>query len=449
MSEPVRFRFGSYVIDSQTRTLIADGAILPLQPKPFLLLETLVRRHGEVVSREDLAKVIWPDTHVQVDQGLNAAVKKVRSVLRDDAKSPLYIETLGSRGYRFIFPVEVLGWSQGATPAVGALEPSTQGLKPSSVQEQCVRARYQLTQHTRTSIHRAIHQYNEAVAADPQYAPAYAGLANAYLLLGDMNFVLPQSAYEAARSNAQRALELDPALVDAMVPLAWATLLLDRDWNCAQRWIDRALEINPRHAQAFSVKGLLEMIRGRREQAVALVRHARLLAPLSVFNNVLLAHFLYYSVEFEAATNQALQTLEMNHGSQMMVLPVLCSSLLALGRTREAVVLLSTHLENEAETYPALPALAIALAHAGRTQEAQAVMERSVSDTKNRPPSSFLLSLAHRALGNRELAESYMVRAIHERNPCTFFLAVDPQAQDYMEFIGVRPWMEWLRHQAV
>jgi len=231
------------------------------------------------------------------------------------------------------------------------------------------------------------------------------------------------------------------------VPLGWTTLLLNRDWKGAQRWIERALQISPRHAAAFRIMGRLEMIRGRREQALALTRHAQLLSPHSVVNKAALALSLYYCIDFESAANQALQMLEMNHGSQM-VLPVLCCSLLALGQTSKAIVLLSAQLENEAETYPALPALAMALAHAGRVQEAQAVVERCERDAQNGLPSSYLLSLAHRALENHERAESCMVRAIQERNACTLFLAVDPQAQHYVEFVGVRPWMEWLRYRA-
>jgi DNA-binding winged helix-turn-helix (wHTH) protein/Flp pilus assembly protein TadD len=448
MPEPVRFRFGSYVIDSEKRCLLENDTVLTLQPKPFMLLEALVRRHGQIVRREDLAKVLWPDTFVQVDQGLNAAVKKVRSVLQDDPKSPRYIETLGSRGYRFICPVEVLGWSK-PTPVGGFVaESSPVPLEPASVLEQIVRARYQLAQNTRGSILKAIELFREAAQSEPTRAHAFAGLANAYMQMADMNLVVPRGAYELSLASARRAAELDPNLVDAMVPLGWSTLLLHRDWKGARGWMERALEVNPRHAAAFTVLGRLEMMRGHREEALALIRHARYLSPLSVMNNTSLAQFLYYSVDFESAASHAMQILEMNHGAQMMVLPVLCCSLLALGRTREAVTLLSAQLGNEDETYPALPALATALAHEGKMQDAEATVQKAERDTVNRPPSSYMLSFAYRALGNREQAENWMVRAIHERSHLSLYLAVDPHAQDYTDFVGVKPWMEWLRHLA-
>jgi DNA-binding winged helix-turn-helix (wHTH) protein len=446
MSEPVRLRFGSYVIDSEARTLNENGTPIALQPKPFLLLEALVRRHGQVVSREELAKVLWPDTFVQIDQGLNAAVKKVRSVLHDDAKSPRFIETLGSRGYRFICPVEVIESFE--RPVRENEADNSHPLTPSSLHEQVVRARYQLSQHTRSSISRSITLFNEALKEDPKHAPAYAGLANAYAMLGDMNLMQPHAAYEAARTNARRALELDADMLDAMVPMGWTTLLLNRDWKAAHGWMERALEINPRHSLAFTMMGRMEMMRGRRAEALALARHARFLSPLSVVNNVTLAKFLYFSLDFEAAASQAMQTMEMNPGAKMMVLPVLCGSMLAMGRTKEAIALLSAHLENEEEMFPVVPTLAIVLAHDDRKQEAQAVIRKTERNLENRPTSSYLLSFAYGALGDHRQAENWMLRAIQERDHCSIYLAVDPHARDYTDLAGVRPWMDWLRHQA-
>ena len=98
--------------------------------------------------------------------------------------------------------------------------------------------------------------------------------------------------------------------------------------------------------------------------------------------------------------------------------------------------------------YPALPTLAAALAHDGRMQEAQTVIQKSERNLENRPTSSYLLSVAYRAVGDKRQAENWMVRAIKERNHCSIYLAVDPQAQDYTDFVGVKPWMEWLRHLA-
>ncbi len=104
---PVRFRFGLFEADLEYRQLLRDGQTIPLQGKPFAMLHTLLMRRGEVVTRNELAQRLWPGIHVQVNQGLNAATRKLRIALQDDAENPRYIETIGSYGYRFVHPVEI------------------------------------------------------------------------------------------------------------------------------------------------------------------------------------------------------------------------------------------------------------------------------------------------------------------------------------------------------
>jgi len=110
---PVRLRFAEFEADFTTGELSRNGFTVALQSKPFSFLAALIKNPGEVITREDLSRALWPDTHVQTNQGLNAAIRKVRVALADDALSPRFIETLGSRGYRFICPVEVVRWSNG------------------------------------------------------------------------------------------------------------------------------------------------------------------------------------------------------------------------------------------------------------------------------------------------------------------------------------------------
>src|SRR3954471_7044597 len=102
----VRYRFDHFEADIARSVLYEDGVPVPLQEKPFLFLATLLQSNGAVVTRDELSRRLWPDTYVQVNQGLNAAARKVRMALHDDAANPRFIETLGSRGYRFICPTE-------------------------------------------------------------------------------------------------------------------------------------------------------------------------------------------------------------------------------------------------------------------------------------------------------------------------------------------------------
>ena len=99
-------RFGTFEVDLPAGELRKGGVKLKLTGQPFQVLTILLERPGEVVTRDELQKRLWPDTFVDVDHNLNTAINKIREVLGDSAESPRFVETLPRRGYRFIAPVE-------------------------------------------------------------------------------------------------------------------------------------------------------------------------------------------------------------------------------------------------------------------------------------------------------------------------------------------------------
>jgi DNA-binding winged helix-turn-helix (wHTH) protein len=102
-------RFGPFEADLDTAELRKEGAKLALQIQPFQVLAFLLKRPGELVTREQLRSRVWPeDTFVDFDHALNTSIAKIRLALGDDAEHPKYIETLPRRGYRFIAAVETL-----------------------------------------------------------------------------------------------------------------------------------------------------------------------------------------------------------------------------------------------------------------------------------------------------------------------------------------------------
>jgi DNA-binding winged helix-turn-helix (wHTH) protein/tetratricopeptide (TPR) repeat protein len=113
-SKPTRLRFGPFEADLESSELFDSGQLVHLQSKPFQFLAVLLQHPGEIVTREQMSHVLWPDIYVQINQGLNAAARKVRIALDDHVESPRYFETLGSHGYRFIHDIEVLAWKEDA-----------------------------------------------------------------------------------------------------------------------------------------------------------------------------------------------------------------------------------------------------------------------------------------------------------------------------------------------
>jgi TolB-like protein/DNA-binding winged helix-turn-helix (wHTH) protein/tetratricopeptide (TPR) repeat protein len=109
---PALLSFASFEANLRTGELRKGGTKLRLQGQPFQVLACLLESPGEMVTREDLQKRLWPgETFVDFDTGLNRAVNRIREILSDSAESPRYIETLPRRGYRFIAPVETVGLS--------------------------------------------------------------------------------------------------------------------------------------------------------------------------------------------------------------------------------------------------------------------------------------------------------------------------------------------------
>lgn len=106
-SSPQLIRFGLFEVDTRSGELRRQGSKVNLQEQPFQALVLLLERPGEVVTREELNKKLWPEnTFVDFERGLNKAINKLRTALRDDAEKPRFIETVPQHGYRFIAPVE-------------------------------------------------------------------------------------------------------------------------------------------------------------------------------------------------------------------------------------------------------------------------------------------------------------------------------------------------------
>jgi DNA-binding winged helix-turn-helix (wHTH) protein len=103
------YRFGLFEVDLEQGTLSRQGIPVKLQEQPFRILALLLEAPGEVLSRDDLRKRIWPEgTFVEFDGSLNTALMKLRAALNDNAENPVFIETVPRRGYRFIAPVEIV-----------------------------------------------------------------------------------------------------------------------------------------------------------------------------------------------------------------------------------------------------------------------------------------------------------------------------------------------------
>ena len=117
-SPPRRYHFGVFEADAATGELRRQGMRIKLNAQPFQVLLMLLERPGELLTREEIARSLWPDgVFVDTEHGVNSAVNRIRDALGDAASSPRYIETLARRGYRFVAPVEGIG-ANGTAPSL-------------------------------------------------------------------------------------------------------------------------------------------------------------------------------------------------------------------------------------------------------------------------------------------------------------------------------------------
>jgi DNA-binding winged helix-turn-helix (wHTH) protein/tetratricopeptide (TPR) repeat protein len=177
-----------------------------------------------------------------------------------------------------------------------------------------LKGRYHWNTRAEEGLKKAVQHFEQAIARDPGYALAHAGLADCYTLLGSAGYgVLPPAeALANARAAAMKALEIDPELAEARTSLALVKFRLDWDWAQAETEFRRAIQLNPGYASAHHFYGLYLSAMGRATEAIASLRLAQQLDPLSLIIGAALARVLHFGGHHERAHEQCLKTLEMD-----------------------------------------------------------------------------------------------------------------------------------------
>lgn len=175
-----------------------------------------------------------------------------------------------------------------------------------------VRGRFFWNRRTEDGLKEAIKYFNEAIEKDPNYALAFAGLADAYSLLADYNAAQPAEAYEKAKSAALKALELDDNLAEAHTSLAYVKMYYYWDWQGVESGYKRAIELNPNYATAHQWYSEYLTAMGRFDEALAEIRRAREIDPLSPSINAGEVWVLYFARRYDEAIEQGRKIAEIN-----------------------------------------------------------------------------------------------------------------------------------------
>jgi len=251
-------QFDGWTVDRVSGEVSRDGQTTRLHQQPLRILIELTDRAGEVVTREQLVKALWPQGVVDFDNGLNVAVRKLRVALDDVGNTPRYVETLPRLGYRFIGKL-------GTTVPPAAIEPtparSTRGMwlllssavvalavgvgifrfnersasgtrhVPSArAEELYVEGMHERSRRDIDATALAIAKLEESIKEDPDYAEAWAGYARTLSSAVVRQLVTPAEGLPKARAAAERALSLDPEVADAHVTLLHLHMDFDKDF---------------------------------------------------------------------------------------------------------------------------------------------------------------------------------------------------------------------------
>jgi TolB-like protein/DNA-binding winged helix-turn-helix (wHTH) protein/Tfp pilus assembly protein PilF len=273
----------------------------------------------------------------------------------------------------------------------------------------------------------SIEQFERAIGLDPSYAPAYAGLADAYWILGSAGYEVapPSETVPKARAAAKKALELDPNSARAQATLA--LLEIDHDWNFApaEERLRSVLQHNPSLASVHVSFSAYLAGMGRFDEAIAEAQRGRELDPLSVVPIQTLAFRLYYARRYAEAEAAFRRALDVDPAS-FVARVGLGLARWRQGRGPEALTELERGASASGESAWARASLAHVAAATGEPARAREILKQLEEEgrTRYRPP--FYAAVIHAALGQRDEALAGLEKAYHEKSGWMVFLKIEP-----------------------
>jgi serine/threonine-protein kinase len=288
-----------------------------------------------------------------------------------------------------------------------------------------LKGRYEWNKRTQEGVAEGIRYFEEAIAEDASYAPAYTGLADSYALQVDYRSVPVHEGFLRAKAYARKALELDDTLAEAHASLGWTLFIYDWDWVNAEREFKRSIALAPSYASGHQWYSPLLAARGRHDEALVEGHMAQELDPASVSIRRSLGWLYYYARRFEQARFHVDRAIAMNPTAEESY-RILGLSLLQLGRMADAERVL-----RESTTLPGAGAyaravLAYQLARAGQRAEAEVLLHGLTETAKADYVSPVAFATVHLGLGRWEEALDWTERAVEERRGWVMYLTVNP-----------------------
>ncbi len=289
-----------------------------------------------------------------------------------------------------------------------------------------LKGRYYVHKRTPDWIRKGVECFLQAIDLDPNYALAYAGLAEAYgFLASSTGGQPPREAYPKAKSAAMKALELDESLGEAHCTLGFFRLLYDWDFPAAEAEYKRAIELSPNFANAWDGYGFFYKATGQSEAAIRAGARAQELEPLSLFITLSLGWAYYFARQYDRALEQGRKALDMdpNFGFAYWHRGM---AYIQQKRFADAVTALRKAISLSGPAATFVSYLGYANAKLGKEREAQQMIAQLERASKRHYVSSYFIAMIHLGLGDLDRTFELLEKAYEERSGFLAFIRIEP-----------------------
>lgn len=269
---------------------------------------------------------------------------------------------------------------------------------------------------------KAILHLQKSIQCDPDYAPAYAGLAECLIELAYFFGMNPKEAFAEAKPAALKAVALDEEFAEGHAALGLLRLLDDWDWQAADAETQRAIELAPGNPYVYWKRGVFLRYAGRCDESIPVHLHAESLDPFSIVAILEVGFALYYAGRFGEAAEQIKKAIELEPAWDQLYFG-LGLPLLQQKRFDEAIAALRTAMQKEPGNVFSVAALIYGLGHAGRKKEAKRLLEQLMKKYEYVP--FWFLAMAWVGLAEKERALDALEHALRDHEPCMVSLKVD------------------------
>jgi Flp pilus assembly protein TadD len=295
-----------------------------------------------------------------------------------------------------------------------------------------LRARYLESRRTAVTNARAIEEYHHAIALDPHYALAWAGLAFTYASSTINGDGRPLELGPLARDAAAHAVEANPNLSEAQLAVGYVHWLLDWDWNAAETALRSAIRLDPSNAAGYRVLGHALSQVGRDGEAESAMRRARELEPLEPLSYALSSQVAFQSRQYSAAAEYARRAILMDSAFWIGSMQ-LAQAYAQMGQSDLALAALTDAVRFSGGNSKATALQGYIFAKSGRVNEAREVLRTMEGTARERYLPPFARALVYAGLGERPAMFEWLDRAYAARDVHLIYLPVDPKWDPYRD----------------